>query len=114
MSARPSRAASTPLTCGAASPFGPLQEARGILPGLAGDEILDAVRFVASDGSATAAEEALIALLAALTDAKELEPLLRRSRLVVRSTRRFYATLVELRGHLICRIPATDGALAPR
>lgn len=92
----------------------PLQEAREILPALPSEQILDAMRFVAVDGSTTAAEDALIALLAALAGSKDLEPLLRRSRLVARSARWFYATLVELRGHLICRMPATGGAPVAR
>lgn len=92
----------------------PLQQAGGLLAGVPGDEILDAMRAVSRTGQVREGGEGLLLLVAAFLDGEALETILFRSPSVLRVARRIYALLVEFRGHLVCRIPASQATLAGR
>lgn len=86
----------------------PLQAAADLVPGVPGDEILEAMRTLGSNGRIREGGEGLLVVLAAFLDGEALERILFDSQLVVRAARRVYALLVEFRGHLVCRIPASE------
>lgn len=94
-----------------------IQESKGLLEGLRGDEILDAMHVLTPDGRRLTGGEALPALLSGLAGAPALETLIVRSSLVRAAMRRLYSVLAEFRGHLTCRFdgaPASSAARTPR
>lgn len=90
-----------------------LQESSDLLGSLAGDEILDAMRVVAPDGRVASGGDALPVLIEGLWGGPPLADLLGRSRLAGAGFRTLYEVLVELRGHLICRVGPVSGAPSP-
>lgn len=83
----------------------PIQASRELLPG-SGDDILDAMHVVAPDGRVWTGGEAVPAILAALSGARAIEPLLRASPAATSAMHVLYSLMVELRGHLTCRYDA--------
>jgi predicted DCC family thiol-disulfide oxidoreductase YuxK len=92
----------------------PLQAAAGMLAGIPGDEILDAMRAIGRDGLVHEGGEGLLVVAAAFFDGSALEAILLRSSFMRRAARRTYALLVEFRGHLVCRIPEPEATSAGR
>lgn len=92
----------------------PIQESRGLLRDIPGDEILDAMHAVTPDGRVLTGGDALLAILAALFSGPALETLLRKSTATTAVLHRVYLILVEFRGHLTCRFDAPSSSSAAR
>lgn len=93
----------------------PIQESRHLLSAIPGDSILDAAHAVAPDGRVTTGADALPTLLSALLGVPRVERRVRASRASMRLLSRFYAILVQLRGHLSCGFAAAaSAARSPR
>jgi len=90
-----------------------LQESSDLLGAPLGDEILDAMRVVGPDGRVASGGNALPVLIEGLWGGPPLADLLGRSRLAGAAFRTLYEVLVELRGHLICRVGPASAAPSP-
>lgn len=80
----------------------PIQDSRDMLSGIPDDKILDAAHAVTADGRLVTGANAMPTILGALLGVPGVEPLLRSSRSSMAVLSRFYALLVEFRGHLTC------------
>ena len=89
----------------------PIQGSRDLLHGIREDEILDAMHVVSPDGCVTTGGDSLPLLLEALVAGPPFAEIVRSSRGTMHALRRAYDVIARLRGHLVCRFPATaDGS----
>lgn len=91
-----------------------IQSSKELLRALPGEEILEAMHVVASDGRLLTGGDGLPALLSALVGPPVLEALLTRSSIVRALVRRLYSILAEFRGHLTCRFDGSSFSSAAR
>lgn len=91
----------------------PLQDARGLLVGVPPEELLEAFRAVAPDGRVAAGPQAIPVVLAALSGAEGLDPLLRSSPAAMSALSHLYDVMVDVRGRLTCRTEGSVSAAQP-
>ncbi len=88
----------------------PIQESRDLLGGIPDNLVLDAMHVVAPDGRVATGGDSIPTLLEALFAGPPLASLLRTSSRVRALLRVLYGVVVELRGHLICRVEPASAA----